>query len=202
MAESTISKFKSTLVGGGARANLFEVTIPGAIPGGGTLGETFSILCKSASLPASNVSSIDVPFRGRIFKVAGERTFDPWTITVINDENFAIRRVMEDWMNYIAQYADGSGATTPTDYMVDAYVTQLRRTPSNVRVTSGEGGGLAGQGQDTGSKNDVIYKFNSIFPTSISAIDLSYDSADTIEEFTVEFQVQYWTPANPGDIGR
>jgi len=202
MAESTISKFKSTLVGGGARANLFEVTIPGAIPGGGTLGETFSILCKSASLPASNVSSIDVPFRGRIFKVAGERTFDPWTITVINDENFAIRRVMEDWMNYIAQYADGSGATTPTDYMVDAYVTQLRRTPSNVRVSSGEGGGLDGQGQDAGSKNDVIYKFNSIFPTSVSAIDLSYDSADTIEEFTVEFQVQYWTPASPGDIGR
>ena len=88
MAESTISKFKSTLIGGGARPNLFEVTIPGTIPGGGALGETFSILCKSAQLPASNVASIDVPFRGRTFKVAGERTFDPWTITIINDENF------------------------------------------------------------------------------------------------------------------
>jgi hypothetical protein len=202
MAESTISKFKSTLVGGGARPNLFEVTIPGDIPGGGSLGESFSILCKAAQLPASNIASIDIPFRGRTFKVAGERTFDPWTITVINDENFAIRRVMEDWMNYIGQYADGSGATTPTDYMVDAYVTQLRRTPSTLRTVSGEGGGLSGQGQESGSQNDVIYKFNSIFPTAISAIDLSYDSADTIEEFTVEFQVQYWTPASAGDIGK
>ncbi len=85
MAESTIQKFKSTLIGGGARPNLFEVRIPGSIPGGGTLGDEFSILCKAAQLPASTLGMIDVPFRGRSFKVAGDRTFDNWTITVIND---------------------------------------------------------------------------------------------------------------------
>lgn len=188
MAESTISKFKSTLIGGGARPNLFEVVIPGTIPGGGALGEEFSVLCKAAQLPASNIASIDVPFRGRTFKVAGERTFDPWTVTVINDENFEIRKVMEEWMNFIGQYGDGSGATTPGDYMVDAYVKQLKRTPSTIsRSGNGEGGGLE---QNTAA----TYKFYSVFPTSVSAIDLSYDSADTLEEFTVEFQVQYWAP--------
>ena len=188
MAESTISKFKSTLIGGGARPNLFEVTIPGTIPGGGSLGETFSILCKAAQLPASNIASIDVPFRGRTFKVAGERTFDPWTITIINDENFQIRQVMENWMNFIGQYGDGSGATTPATYMVDAYVKQLKRSAAAVsRNGDGTGAGLV---QNTAA----TYKFYSIFPTAVSAIDLSYDSADTIEEFTVEFQVQYWTP--------
>lgn len=202
MAESTIQKFKSTLIGGGARPNLFEVKIPGTIPGGGTLGEDFSILCKAAQLPASNIGMIDIPFRGRNFKVAGDRTFDDWTITVINDENFSIRRVMEDWMQSIGQYGDSSGLTTPGDYMVDAYVKQLTRSPSNIRAT-GEGAG-EGQGLSLTSKTkptETIYKFHSIFPTALSAIDLSYESTDTIEEFTVTFQVQYWTPAAKGEVG-
>lgn len=198
MAHS-IQDFKSTLVGGGARPNLFEVIIPGNIPGGGSLGDSFSILCKAAQLPAANVASIDIPFRGRTFKVAGDRTFDPWTITVINDEGFEIRKVMEDWVNFIGQYGDGSGATNPADYMVDAYVKQLTRTASNIRTTAGTGGGLSLTSEN--KKEETIYKFNSIFPTAVSAIDLSYDSSDTIEEFTVEFQVQYWTPAKSGDIG-
>lgn len=202
MAESTIQKFKSTLIGGGARPNLFEVRIPSNIPGGGTLGEDFSILCKASQLPASNIGMIDVPFRGRIFKVAGDRTFDTWSVTVINDETFRIRKVMEDWMQFIGQYGDASGATTPESYMVDAYVKQLTRLPSNIRTT-GEGAG-EGQGLNTNNSNlkeEIIYKFHDIFPTSISAIDLSYDTTDTIEEFTVEFQVQYWTPAKKGELG-
>ena len=106
MAESTISKFKSVMKGGGARPNLFEVVLT-EIPGGGEFdADEFSILCKAAALPASNVASIDVPFRGRIFKVAGDRTFDTWTVTVINDEDFKIRKAMETWMQYIAQYED------------------------------------------------------------------------------------------------
>lgn len=188
MAESTISKFKSTLIGGGARPNLFEVVIPGNIPGGGSLGETFSILCKAAQLPASNIASIDIPFRGRTFKVAGERSFDVWTVTVINDESFELRQVMENWMNFIGQYGDGSGATEPASYMVDAYVKQLKRSQANIsRNGNGEGSGLE-------TNVAAIYKFYSIFPTNVSAIELSYDSENTIEEFTVEFQVQYWTP--------
>jgi hypothetical protein len=186
MAHS-IQDFKSALIGGGARPNLFEVTIPGAIPGGGSLTANFPILCKSAALPASNIASIDVPFRGRIFKVAGDRTFDTWTITVINDQSFEIRTAMEAWMQSIGQYADGSGFTNPQDYMRDAFVKQFRRGVSNVGTDIAVGSGL---------EVAKTYKFYDIFPTNISAIDLSYDTADTIEEFTVEFQVQYWTPTN------
>ena len=97
MAESTISAFKSALRGGGARPNLFEVTIPSP-PSGVNLTENFPILCKAAALPASNIGSIDVPYRGRIFKVAGDRTFDTWTVTIINDQEFEIRDAMELWM--------------------------------------------------------------------------------------------------------
>jgi hypothetical protein len=198
MAESTIQKFKSTLIGGGARSNLFEVRIPGSIPGGGILDDDFSILCKASQLPASNIGMIDVPFRGRNFKVAGDRTFDEWSVTVINDESFKIRRTFEDWMNFIGQYGDASGATNPNSYMVNAYVKQLTRTPSTIRTTgetAGTGNGL------TVSVPETIYKFHDIFPTSLSAIDLSYDSSNVIEEFTVSFQVQYWTPASRGEIG-
>lgn len=179
----TIQNFKSALIGGGARPNLFEVNIPSP-PSGVNLTANFPILCKSAALPASNVGSIDVPFRGRIFKVAGDRTFDTWQITVINDQDFTIRTAFETWMQSIAQYGDGSGFTNPADYMRDAFVKQFKRGKST--TGSAEGVGL-----------EVVktYQFYDIFPTQISAIDLSYDTADTIEEFTVEFQVQYWTPA-------
>jgi hypothetical protein len=184
---NSIQDFKSALIGGGARPNLFEVTIPGNIPGSGALPNNFKMLCKAAALPASNIASIDVPFRGRIFKVAGDRTFDNWTITIINDQDFAIRNQMEAWMQSIGQYADGSGFTNPNDYMVDAFVKQFKRGKSNVGFDSPVGSGL---------EVAQTYKFYDIFPTNISAIDLSYDSSDTIEEFTVDFQVQYWTPTN------
>jgi hypothetical protein len=184
MAHS-IQDFKSALVGGGARPNLFQVEIP-APPTGVNLTANFPILCKTAALPASNIASIDIPFRGRIFKVAGDRTFDTWTITVINDQDFLIRNAFETWMQSIGQYGDGSGFTDPSDYMVDAFVKQFKR-----------GSSTTGTGVATGSGLEVAatYQFYSIFPTNISAIDLSYDTSDTIEEFTVEFQVQYWTPA-------
>jgi hypothetical protein len=185
MAESTISKFKSALRGGGARPNLFEVTIPSP-PNGVNLTENFPILCKAAALPASNIGSIDVPYRGRIFKVAGDRTFDTWTVTIINDQEFEIRNAMELWMQYINQYEDSSGLTNPADYMVNAYVKQFKRGRSNVGFDSPTGSGL---------ETAATYKFFDIFPTNVAAIDLSYDSSDQIEEFTVEFQVQYWVPS-------
>ncbi len=193
-----ISQFKSKLIGGGARANLFEVnvTFPAAVnlaiqgDGTGTFdSDNFRFLCKSAALPASNVSSIDVPFRGRILKVAGDRTFDVWTVSVINDENFSHRRAFEAWAQNVAQYGDHSGLTNPNDYMGQATVYQLGRSASNQQATN------------TTSDNSRIlaqYKFVDIFPTTVSAIDLSYDSTDTIEEFTVDFQVQYYYPEAAG----
>jgi len=186
MAHS-IQDFKSALIGGGARPNLFEVSIPTPPAGVAINTPEFRVLCKAAALPASNIASIDVPFRGRIFKVAGDRTFDTWTITVINDQDFLIRDAMEAWMQSIGQYGDASGFTNPSDYMCNAFVKQFKRGKANV-------------GKDTpflsGLEVAATYKFYDIFPTNISAIDLSYDTTDTIEEFTVEFQVQYWTPSN------
>jgi hypothetical protein len=193
-----ISQFKSKLVGGGARPNLFEVqvTFPNGInlgvqgDGGGSFdSDNFRFLCKAAALPASTVTPIDVPFRGRILKVAGDRTFDTWTVTVINDENFQHRRAFEAWMQNVAQYADHSGLTSPVDYMGQATVYQLGRSASNQQATA-----------STGDDSRILaqYKFVDIFPTNISAIDLSYDTADTIEEFTVEMQVQYFYPESAG----
>lgn len=191
----TLTDFKKALKGGGARPNLFEVTLEN-LPSGVTLSASsgdnnnFSMLCKAAALPASNVASIDVPFRGRTFKVAGDRTFDTWTVTIINDEDFVIRNAMELWMQAIAQYSDGSGFTNPNDYMATAVVKQFGRSLSSTGFGSYQGQGL---------KPIAQYKFYDIFPTNIAAIDLSYDTTDTIEEFTVEFQVQWWVPEKPGN---
>ena len=181
----TISQFKSRLAGGGARPNLFEVelTLDGeglgfSLPGYDATQMAF--LCKAANLPAQNIASIDVPFRGRIFKVAGDRTIDTWTITIINDEDFRLRRAMEFWTEQIASLDTNLGATSPNAYMAAAKVYQLGRG-SSARSTD-----------NSGESNAVLaeYEFVDIFPTEVSAIDLSYDSSDTIEEFTVTFQVQ------------
>jgi hypothetical protein len=184
-----ISDFKTSLKGGGARPNLFEVTFGNIPTAAGTLSlDNFIMLCKASNLPGSTVASIDVPFRGRIFKVSGDRTFDPWSITVINDNDFAIRKVMEDWMQHIAQYKDASGTTEPSTYMANATVQQLSRNSSTVSATSGGGATVIAR----------EYTFQDIFPTSVSAIDLSADSSNAIEEFTVEFQVNYWYPSGTG----
>jgi len=176
----TISQFKSALVGGGARPNLFEVELA-KLPGNISWdSNNFRFMCKAAALPAQNIASIDVPFRGRIFKVAGDRTIDTWTVTIINDEGFILRNAFEKWSELIAKLDTNIGATDPSAYMVNAKVYQL-----------GRGSKLSSK-DNSGTQNAVLkeYEFIDIFPTNVSAIDLSYDSSDTIEEFTVEFQVQ------------
>jgi len=185
---NTLTDFRKALQGGGARPNLFKVSIPD-FPGNddvkGTNGAgDFTMLIKASSLPESTVGLVEVPFRGRTFKVAGDRTFAPWSITVINDTDFKARKALESWSQQIAQYADASGFSNPGNYMANAHVTQLKRKASSAEKY--DGGGLV----------DVTsYTFYDIWPTSISSIDLSYDSSDVIEEFTVEFQVNYWAPA-------
>ena len=176
----TLSQFKSTLLGGGARPNLFEVELTTLPSGISWDAEVFRYLCKAAALPASNIAQIDVPFRGRIFKVAGDRTFDVWQVTVINDEDFKIRSAFEEWMNQISKLDNNLGATDPSAYMTNATVFQLGR------------GSAKNSKDNAGSSNAVLkeYEFVDIFPTAVSAIDLSYDSSDAIEEFTVDFQVQ------------
>ena len=176
----TISQFKSQLIGGGARPNLFEVELTTLPAGIEWPADNFRYMCKAAQLPASVIANIDIPFRGRIFKVAGDRTIEPWSITIINDEDFRIRKAMEEWVDLIAKLENNLGATDPSAYMVNAKVFQLGRgsTPSSKN--------------NAGDRNAVLreYEFIDIFPTNVSSIDLSYDSSDTIEEFVVDFQVQ------------
>ncbi len=168
----TISDFKSKLTGGGARPNLFEVVLafPSAVAIDSDVLEKSRFLVKAAALPSSTIAPVDIPFRGRILKVAGDRTFETWTITVINDVDFSIRSAMEKWMNSINKMTDATGLTNPADYHKDAIVNQLDRDGSILRS----------------------YKFWDIFPTNVSTIDLSYETTDTIQEFTVEMQVHYW----------
>ena len=191
-SERTIDKFKSRLTGGIARPNLFEVVL--AFPDG-TVDSTVNdidpktrFLVKASALPASNIAAISVPFRGRQLKIAGDRTFDEWQITVINDTDFAIRGSFERWMNVMAKVSDMSGKTNPEDYTKDAFVYQLGRS------------GIDASSQQSDQDMPVLrtYKFYSIFPTNVSAIDLSYDSTDAIEEFTVTLQVQWWEAAGNG----
>ena len=187
----TLTNFKSRLAGGGARNNLFEVTLP-SFPaaaeefwgeGENESNTKFSFLCKAAQLPASTIASIPVPFRGRELKVAGDRTFEPWTVTIINDEDFGLRTSFEAWMNKLSKLNDATGVTNPTSYMTNAYVKQLGRGATRFAE------------ENTGGESSVLrtYKFYDIFPTNVSAIELSYDTTNKIEEFTVEFQVQYFT---------
>jgi len=168
----TISDFKTKLKGGGARPNLFEVELafPSGIGIDNDVINNARFLVKAAALPASTIAPIDIPFRGRILKIAGDRTFETWTITVLNDTSFSIRSAFEKWMNYINKLDDATGVTNPVDYQVDAIVNQLNRDGGILRK----------------------YRFKDIFPTNISAIDLSYETTDTIQEFTVEMQVHYW----------
>lgn len=164
-----VDDFKSKLTGGGARANLFQasVTYPGYAAGD---VELTSFMCKAASLPASTIENIDVPFRGRNLKVAGDRTFEPWTITIINDTDFSIRNAFERWMNGMNSHTENTGLTNPTDYKADMLVEQLDKSGVVVKR----------------------YDFRGAFPSSVGSIEVSYDSNDEIEEFEVELQYDYW----------
>jgi hypothetical protein len=166
-----ITDFKSKLSGGGARSNLFEVVLsfPDAAQTDSNTLDKSRLLVKSAALPASSVAPLEVAFRGRTLKLAGDRTFETWTITVINDTDFAIRSAFENWMNPINRVSDNTGITDPALYQTDAYVYQLDRDGSTLRA----------------------YHMYDLFPTNISTINLSYET-DSIQEFTVEMQVLWW----------
>ena len=186
--ERSIDSFKARLVQGGARPNLFEVEMD--FPSGvGIFDEeientTHRMMIKGAQLPASNIQEVVVPFRGRQLKVAGDRRFDPWTITVINDGDFKLREAFERWANFITKVSDGSGTINPTDYFAEWVVNQLGRADTDLNV----------RGDQSGATLPVLrrYKMHGCWPSVVSPIELSYDTADTIEEFQVTLQVQWW----------
>jgi hypothetical protein len=185
----TIDSFKSRLTQGGARPNLFEVELnfPAAIPGLDEIKKdtSYRMMVKAAQLPASNLVSIPVAFRGRQLKVSGDRTFDPWQIQIVNDGDFKLREAFEKWANFIVKVSDGSGTVNPADYQVDWVVHQLGRAPYT---------------DDRTNNNEIpklrSYKFSGCWPSTVGAIDLSYENVDTIEEFPVTLEVQYWEAFN------
>ena len=175
-ANRDITKFRQRLNKGGVRSNLFEVEIKD-IPGGGAdVQDEIRFLVKAAEIPASNIGNIPVPFRGRVLPVAGDRTFDPWTVTIINND-FKIRDSMERWSNFINDMVLANGSVDPESYQKSALVKQLSRDAAS------------------GDKPEVLrqYNFIGIYPNVISNIPLDYGATDQIEEFQVTFNYLYWT---------
>ena len=189
----SITNFRDRLVGGGARPNMFEVniTLPEQIAPVGDISQDMRFLVKAAEIPAANIGNIPVPFRGRVLPVAGDRTFDPWTVTVINDAQFNIRDAMEQWSNLINDLQFDVGDINPADYQTKAEVFQLSRQ------SQGSGGQSAGKGGEI-IQTLRTYNFEGIYPNAVSSIPLDYGATDQIEEFQVTFNYLFWTTDLPG----
>ena len=168
---ANINDFKSALKGGGARANQFQVTLP--FPGFAAIGgetRVMSFLCTTTNLPGMTLAEIAVPFRGRNLYIAGDRTIDTWTTTILNDTDFLIRNAFERWMNEINAMSDNSGLENPSDYMVDAFVDQLDRAGQVIKS----------------------YTFRGMWPLTIANIDVAYETNDAIETFDVTYRYQFF----------
>jgi hypothetical protein len=166
----SINEFKSQLVGGGARPSLFQVQITNPVTGVADFRLPFMV--KSAVLPSSSLGSYVVPYFGRQIKYAGDRVFDDWTVTVINDEDFAIRNSLEAWSNAINSHVSNT-RSLPQNYKSDAVITQYGKDGTVLRV----------------------YNFQGLYPINISEIGMAWEATDQIEEFTVTFQYDVWTIA-------
>tara|TARA_B100000927_G_C16285962_1_gene397489 strand:+ start:84 stop:695 length:612 start_codon:yes stop_codon:yes gene_type:complete len=188
-SERNITNFRDRLVGGGARPNLFEVNIelPDGVIGQADYRDDVRFMVKAAEIPAANIGNIPVPFRGRVLPVAGDRTFDPWTVTVINDSKFNIRDAMEQWSNKINDLQFDVGDISPAAYQTKAEVFQLSR-----------GGKSTGASSTGGETINVLrtYNFEGIYPSVVSSIPLDYGATDSIEEFQVTFNYLFWTVGN------
>ncbi len=168
---ANINDFKARLKGGGARANQFKVTLP--FPGYSAVGgetATLAFLCNATSIPGQNLGTVPVNFRGRILNLVGDRTFNPWSITVLNDTDFLIYRGLERWMNGMNNMTDNEGLTNPSDYQVDIFVDHLDRNGDTLKS----------------------YTLRGAFPTALDDIALNYGTNNTIEEFSCSFTYQYF----------
>ena len=192
----SITNFRDRLIGGGARPNMFEVniTLPEQVQGLGDIEQDMRYLVKASEIPAANIGNIPVPFRGRVLPVAGDRTFDPWTVTVINDAQFNIRDAMEQWSNLINDLQFDVGDINPADYQTKAEVFQLSRQDT------GTGAGSASKGSRI-IQTLRTYNFEGIYPNAVSSIPLDYGATDQIEEFQVTFNYLFWTSDLPGVAG-
>jgi hypothetical protein len=168
----SINNFRANLIGQGARPNLFEVIVP--FPGAvnpGEAGQKMTFMCKGAQIPESTVGLVEVPYFGRVIKLAGNRTFAEWTTTVINDEDFAVHAGLVNWMNSINNHAENLRTISGHDYQVDAQVTHYKKE-----------GEIAKQ----------VTLVNA-WPATVSAIEVAWDTNDSLEEFTVTWNYDYWS---------
>ena len=168
---ANINEFKSRLQGGGARANQFRVTMnfPAYSEQGGETSD-LSYLCTATALPGQTLGTVSVPFRGRVLNLAGDRTFAPWSVTVLNDTNFKIYRAFERWMNGMNTMTDNEGLTNPINYQTDVHVDQLARNGAVLKR----------------------YTLRGAFPTSLDDITLSASDNDSVETFTCALTYQYF----------
>ena len=166
-----IDDFKANLIGGGARANQFRVTItpPSGIAIGLDVRRT-SFLVTTAQLPASELQEIAVPFRGRNIYITGDREFETWTATFINDTDFMIRNAIERWMNGINDLVENTGVVAPADYQADLTIEQLDRDDTTLKT----------------------YIFRNAYPLTLAQIDMSYETTNAIEEFEVTWRYQHF----------
>jgi len=169
---ANIADFKAQLIGGGARPNQFRVDLafPSFVTLAGIAGLQGQFLCKATSLPASTLENIALQYRGRQVNIAGERTFEQWSVTIYNDTNFNIRNAFETWSNGVQNNATTLGRTNPTDYQVQMAVNQLDRNGATVKS----------------------YQFIDAYPISVSAIGLDFETTNQVETFDVTFQYNYW----------
>ena len=168
---ANISDFKAKLAGGGARANQFKVTMP--FPGYASVGgeiEELAFLCRATSIPSMEIANINVPFRGRAIKIAGDRTIPSWSVTVYNDTNFKLRDAFERWQNGINNMSDNEGLTNPVDYQVDCFLDHLDRNGNTIKS----------------------YTLRGVYPTNIAGIPLDYEEAGAIEQFEVTLEYQFF----------
>jgi len=179
-----VNEFRTNLVGDGARPNLFDISfVFPTVVASGFAGQKMTVMAKSAQLPGVSIGTVPVNYFGRELKFAGNRTFTDWTVTIINDEDFEIRRAFEDWSSQINSHVGNLRATNavnPTSYQCDGTVRQYAKS-----------GGIPIK----------VYKFVGLFPTDISPIDLDWGSNDTIEEFTVTFSYQWWESNTTDNVG-
>ena len=173
---ATIDEFKSNLRGGGARANQFKVIFPTNVVG---IPRTSEFLCKAAALPGQTVTEIPVPFRGRNLYVAGDREFETWDTTFLNDTPFDIRNAMEQWLNLMNNLETNSGLNDVSTYTSNVTVRQLGRDNQILKT----------------------YTLVNCMPTVVSPIDLSMDTASAIEEFTVTWRYTHFRTSGVGGNG-
>lgn len=169
-----VNEFRAQLTLGGARNTQFQVQFNNPVNSAGDLKVPF--MCKAAQLPSAQQGVIELPYFGRKIKEAGDRFYDPWIVTIINDEDFLIRNSLEEWSHELNSPEDnlrGFGSAGLNAYPVDATVTQFSKTGVPVRT----------------------YTFKNMWPGALSEIDLSWEAVDQIEEYQVTFHYDYWVPS-------